>query len=235
MSRTPCVGRRCWWPGAWVSAPPPALAWCWPPDTEEASFRFRFRWRRWWWLPPDSSWFCKEDKEIKWIESEFNFRRLYRFSMSTNVQSSLDGNPRFLCFLRHILKHLEWKIYQTDYKRAAVLPAVPVAVGEPHHDEQEHEEEEEGAGHSVDQRRGHRHRHRVGAGLRHRSVVTRVSSQWSRYYSPVSLKSRTDHSPVLLPHEVTTHKMLCAFLSSGASFISWVIFATTLISNLFDL
>ena len=91
--------------------------------------------------------------------------------MSTNVQSSLDGNPRFLCFLRHILKHLEWKIYQTDNKRAGLLPAVPVAVGEPHHDEQEHEEEEEGAGHSVDQRRGHRHRHRVGAGLRHPQVI----------------------------------------------------------------
>ena len=91
--------------------------------------------------------------------------------MSTNVQSSLDGNPRFLCFLRHILKHLEWKIYQTDYKRAVVLPAVPVTVGEPHHDEQEHEEEEEGARHSVDQSRGHRHRHRVSAGLGHPQVM----------------------------------------------------------------
>ena len=109
--------------------------------------------------------------------------------MSTNVQSSLDGNPRFLCFLRHILKHLEWKIYQTDYKRAVVLPAVPVTVGEPHHDEQEHEEEEEGAGHSVDQRRGHRHRHRVGAGLGHPQVMVTshpCHAAVVTVYSPVS-------------------------------------------------
>ena len=109
--------------------------------------------------------------------------------MSTNVQSSLDGNPRFLCFLRHILKHLEWKIYQTDYKRAAVLPAVPVTVGEPHHDEQEHEEEEEGARHSVDQRRGHRHRHRVGAGLGHPLVMVTSHPRLLAVvtiYSPVS-------------------------------------------------
>ena len=90
--------------------------------------------------------------------------------MSTNVQSSLDGNPRFLCFLRHILKHLKsGKSIKLTTKE--LLPAVPVTVGEPHHDEQEHEEEEEGARHSVDQRRGHRHRHRVSAGLGHPLVM----------------------------------------------------------------
>ena len=109
--------------------------------------------------------------------------------MSTNVQSSLDGNPRFLCFLRHILKHLKSGKSIKLTNRAVVLPAVPVTVGEPHHDEQEHEEEEEGAGHSVDQRRGHRHRHGVGAGLGHPQVMVTIHPRLLAVvtiYSPVS-------------------------------------------------
>ena len=46
---------------------------------------------------------------------------------------------------------------------------LPVAVGDPHHDEEEDEEEEDEAGDDVDDRRGDRDRHR-GLHLRHRAT-----------------------------------------------------------------
>ena len=126
--------------------------------------------------------------------------------MSTNVQSSLDGNPRFLCFLRHILKHLKsGKSIKLTTKE--LLPAVPVTVGEPHHDEQEHEEEEEGARHSVDQRRGHRHRHRVSTGLGHSQVMVTShpchAAVVTVLFTRVTKLSSTDATCLLAPAHVT--------------------------------
>ena len=46
---------------------------------------------------------------------------------------------------------------------------MPVAVGDPHHDEEEDEEEEDEAGDDVDDRRGDRDRH-GGLHLRHRAT-----------------------------------------------------------------
>ena len=48
---------------------------------------------------------------------------------------------------------------------------MPVAVGDPHHDEEEDEEEEDEAGDDVDDRRGDRDRH-GGLHLRHRATPT---------------------------------------------------------------